>query len=39
LKFHGVLTIADLWNELSWNDWIPADEATRAAVAEMMERS
>jgi hypothetical protein len=39
LKFHGVLTIADLWNELSWNDWIPADEATRAAVAEMKGRS
>ncbi len=28
MRFQGVLTIADLWNELSWNDWIPADAET-----------
>jgi transcriptional regulator with XRE-family HTH domain len=25
IRFNAVLTIADIWNELSWNDWIPAD--------------
>ncbi len=25
MRFIGITTIADVWNELSWNDWIPAD--------------
>ena len=28
MRFIGVITIADVWNELSWNDWIPADAET-----------
>lgn len=28
MRFQGILTIADLWNELTWNDWIPADPET-----------
>jgi transcriptional regulator with XRE-family HTH domain len=28
MRFLGVLTVGDLWNELSWNDWIPADSET-----------
>lgn len=35
LRFIGLLTIADLWNELSWNDWIPADEETWRALREI----
>lgn len=28
MRFMGVLSTADVWNELSWNDWIPADTET-----------
>lgn len=28
LHFVGLLTVADVWSELSRNDWIPADAAT-----------
>lgn len=35
LRFLGVLTIADLWNEVSWNEWIPADAETSARLAEI----
>ena len=38
MQFRGVLTIGDLWNELSWNDWIPADAETWARLAEISER-
>ena len=24
IEFAGLVTIADIWNELSWNDWVPA---------------
>jgi transcriptional regulator with XRE-family HTH domain len=31
IRFIGELTIGDIWNELSWNEWIPADvESWRA---------
>ncbi len=36
LSFCGSTTIADLWNELSWNEWIPADEKTWRALREML---
>lgn len=28
LRFIGQLTVCDLWNELSWLEWTPADAAT-----------
>ncbi|MCH8814681.1 MAG: helix-turn-helix domain-containing protein [Chloroflexi bacterium] len=28
MRFVGVLTVADIWNELSWNEWLPADGQT-----------
>jgi len=28
LRFAGLLTVADIWSELSRNDWIPADAET-----------
>lgn len=33
LRFVGSTTIADLWNELSWNEWVPDDVATWEAMA------
>ena len=36
MRFQGVLTVADLWNELSWNDWIPADEETWRILRDMV---
>ena len=35
LSFRGSMTIADLWNELSWNEWIPASADTWHAVTEI----
>jgi transcriptional regulator with XRE-family HTH domain len=35
LEFVGLLTIADIWNELSRNDWIPADNASWDALREI----
>lgn len=39
MRFTGILTIADLWDELSWNDWIPADVETWRTLAEITARS
>ncbi|HEY5625267.1 MAG TPA: helix-turn-helix transcriptional regulator [Dehalococcoidia bacterium] len=36
LRFLGITTIADLWNELSWNDWLPEDAETWQALAEII---
>lgn len=36
LRFIGELSIADLWNELSWNQWIPADVASWQALEEII---
>lgn len=36
MQFIGVLTICDVWNELSWNDWIPANAETWAALEEVL---
>lgn len=33
LAFSGRLVIADLWTELHWNEWIPADRSTWEWVA------
>jgi hypothetical protein len=35
LQFVGLLTIADIWNELSRNDWIPADSASWDTLREI----
>lgn len=35
MRFRGVLTIGDLWNELSWNDWIPADAVTWTRLTDI----
>ena len=35
MRFLGILTTADVWNELSWNDWIPADPETWAVLNEI----
>lgn len=35
LSFRGSTTIADLWNELSWNEWVPEDVDTWHALAEL----
>lgn len=36
LRFLGTTTIADLWNELSWNDWLPEDAETWQRLAEIV---
>ena len=36
MRFFGITTIADIWNELSWNDWIPADAETWQALKQIM---
>jgi transcriptional regulator with XRE-family HTH domain len=33
MRFTGIVTVVDIWNELSWNDWIPADAETWQALA------
>lgn len=38
LRFIGSTTIADLWNELSWNEWVPADAETWQALTELADR-
>lgn len=35
MRFQGVLTVGDVWNELSWNDWIPADPRTWTTLNEI----
>jgi transcriptional regulator with XRE-family HTH domain len=38
LSFMGLLTIADIWSELSWNDWVPADEKTWRFLRDLRAR-
>jgi transcriptional regulator with XRE-family HTH domain len=35
MRFVGVLTVVDIWNELSWNDWVPANADTWAALERL----
>ena len=35
LRFHSVVHIADVWKVYAWHDWIPEDEATMRALAEL----
>lgn len=36
LRFRGVLTPCDIWNELNWQEWVPADAETHARMAAIM---
>lgn len=38
MRFLGILTIGDVWNELSWNDWIPADQKTWTTLRAITSR-
>lgn len=35
LSFAATMHVAEVWQELSWHDWIPADGATQAALREL----
>jgi hypothetical protein len=35
LRFQGSTTIADLWAELSWNEWVPDDGQTWRAMRDL----
>ncbi len=35
MRFTGIVTVVDIWNELSWTDWIPADAETWAVIQEL----
>jgi transcriptional regulator with XRE-family HTH domain len=35
MHFTGILTVVDIWNELSWTDWLPADGATWQTLGEI----
>jgi transcriptional regulator with XRE-family HTH domain len=39
LRFLGIVTLADIWNELSWNDWVPADTETWSALRAITEEA
>jgi hypothetical protein len=32
MSFTATMHVADLWQDLSWHDWIPTDEATVALL-------
>jgi transcriptional regulator with XRE-family HTH domain len=36
LHFTGILTVVDIWNELSWTDWIPGDAETWFALRQII---
>lgn len=36
LRFLGRHTVCDIWNELNWQEWVPADDATWSAVQELI---
>lgn len=38
MRFEGRLVVADLWNELHWNEWIPADAETWRLLEEITGR-
>jgi hypothetical protein len=35
MRFRASATIADLWNELTWHDWIPEDAETWQLLADL----
>jgi len=35
MRFIGLHTVADIWNELSWQEWVPADAESWAALASL----
>ena len=35
LRFVAALSPADIWNELWWNEWVPADARSYAALAAL----
>jgi transcriptional regulator with XRE-family HTH domain len=35
LSFACTMHVADIWQELSWHDWVPADAATMAALESL----
>ncbi len=35
LRFIGQLAVCDIWNELNWQEWIPADGETWACMASL----
>lgn len=37
IRFIGVHTVCDIWNELSWQEWIPADAESWIALASLPE--
>lgn len=38
MRFEGRLVIADLWSELHWNEWIPADAQTWSLLDKLSDR-
>ena len=36
LRFIGQLTVCDIWNELNWQEWVPADAETSANMASLL---
>jgi hypothetical protein len=39
LRFIGQLTVCDIWNELNWQEWVPADAETWACMASLNRRA
>ncbi len=37
IHFIGLHTVCDIWNELSWQEWIPSDAESWAALASLPE--
>ena len=35
LRFIGQLAVCDIWNELNWQEWVPADGETWACMASL----
>jgi len=36
LRFIGQLTVCDIWNELNWQEWVPADSETAARLEALL---
>lgn len=36
LRFIGRHTVCDIWNELNWQEWVPADTETWSALNQLM---
>jgi hypothetical protein len=35
LRFIGQLSVCDIWHDLNWQEWIPADGATWASLESL----